>query len=74
MSKSILLSYDVKSMHFFGDGEWSQPVELTLQKKIWFGFKTKTYTITYTINMFQSLGDHFKNWDEMIETKREVKV
>lgn len=74
MAKGVLLRYDVGAMHFFGDGEWSQPVDLYIETKTWFGFRTKEVKVKYTINMFQSLGDHYKHWDKLIETKKPIKI
>lgn len=71
---AILKSYKNLKMHFFGDGEWEQPVELTLEQSYLFGLIKREVTTVYTINMFSSLKEHYEHWDELIKNKTKLKV
>jgi len=71
---AILIKYKDHPMHFFGDGEWEQKVDLFLEKKIWFGLRTKIIKKVYTISMFDSLKTHYEHWDYLIKTKLQIKL
>ena len=68
----ILLRYENQTMHFFGDGEWEQKVNLFIEKTYFFGlFKKETETV-YTITMFDDLKSHYEHWDNLIATKAKL--
>lgn len=71
---AILIRYDVGPMLFFGDGEWSQPVDLYIEKKTWFGWSSKVVKQKYTITMFQDLKQHYDYWDGLIIDKLPVQL
>jgi hypothetical protein len=64
-----LLRYENQEMHFFGDGEWEQKVNLFIKKTYFFGLFKKEVKCVYTITMFQDLRSHYEHWDNMIVAK-----
>jgi hypothetical protein len=72
MSKAILLKYKHRRTHFFGDS-WEEKYDLTLLKTTFFGRK-KEITINYTLSMFHDLKTFHEHWDDLIETKKPIKL
>ena len=68
----ILLEYKAMPVVFFGDSH-EFPYELTLEETYLFGLRKRTKKVTYTVSMFQSIREHTDHWDNLIETKGEVK-
>lgn len=71
---AILLRYEDQLMHFFGDGEWEQSVNLYLEKSYFFGLRKKEVKKVYRISMFQNLKSHYDHWDMLIKTKSQIKL
>jgi hypothetical protein len=70
---TILLDYEYRGIIPFGDGEYYTLYKLTLLKRSLFGLIKKEVTLDYEVNMFQSIYQHEKHWDQMIAEKLPVK-
>ncbi|MDR1913375.1 MAG: hypothetical protein LBQ68_02680 [Clostridiales bacterium] len=68
--KGTLLKYELPKYHAMND---NFTVVLTIEKTTFFG-KKKVKKINYRLEKHDNMYDHFKHWDELINTKATIKI
>lgn len=68
----ILKSYKWINVFTYGDGEYKNVYELTIEKYSFFGLFKKEIKVRYDVPFGHSLYDLEKKWNELIKTKEEL--